>query len=59
MTIKEVRDFLYNPDNIQNCENCPYNEDISSNNTDNPCGQYHCWVEVHVTHNKEVKKHEI
>lgn len=45
---KELVKWLCNPENIGNCEECPYNEGFSSW-TENllPCGQFHCWVALH------------
>jgi len=47
MTNQEIIDFLYNRENIRNCENCPYNNDMDDWQDRLPCGQYRCWVEVH------------
>ena len=33
--------FMYNPDNVRNCSECPVN--IGIENTDLPCGQQNCW----------------
>lgn len=37
-------EFMYNPDNIGNCANCPNN---IGHDGENPCGQSKCWVECH------------
>lgn len=37
MDNNEIVKFLYNEENIYNCTDCPYNEDIKNHN--NPCGQ--------------------
>ena len=46
MTEKEYRDFMYNRDNIHNCENCPENKGFGKQDYDDrwPCLQFHCWV---------------
>ena len=46
---KKVIEFLYDEKNIQECENCPYNDGFDSSASGNrfPCGQYRCWVEIH------------
>lgn len=47
MTEEERRlyiEFMYNPDNIGNCENCPANDGFEGL----PCGQQNCWVRIHV-----------
>ena len=44
MSSEQYRDFMYDIDNLYNCGNCPEN----NGNTDTlPCGQQHCWVDVH------------
>lgn len=45
MTNKQFMDWLHNPQNICNCENCIYNMDNTASRY--PCGQQNCWVEVH------------
>lgn len=40
-----IREFLADPDNIRNCEVCPYKMKYPSHDA-LPCGQYHCWVEL-------------
>lgn len=40
-----IREFLADPDNIRNCEACPYKMKHPSYDA-LPCGQYHCWVEL-------------
>ncbi len=45
MEKSEYIEFMCNPNNIGNCENCP--ERCMNNSTNLPCGQYHCWVELH------------
>ena len=52
MNKEQVIEFLYNKDNICNCEHCPYNEGMS-HESGNPCGQYNCWVEIHCARNEE------
>ena len=40
-----IREFLADPDNIRNCDQCP--EKMKHPSWDAlPCGQYHCWVEL-------------
>lgn len=52
MTIKEVKAFLMDPNNSYKCYGCPYNDGFEAGPNGNilPCGQYHCWVDLH---NKE------
>lgn len=44
---KEYIAFMYNPDNICKCDNCPENRGFSSWGGNMPCGQQNCWVQVH------------
>lgn len=41
------RRFLYDADNIQNCENCPHNIECDGWQGRYPCGQWNCWVALH------------
>lgn len=50
MTEKEVeayKAFMYDKGNVHNCANCPENRMENRSNNQLPCGQYHCWVELH------------
>ena len=48
MSEKELRDYLYNPDNAHECDGCPMNQDASEWPGNRlPCGQFRCWVDVH------------
>lgn len=47
MTNEEIIEFLYNKENIRECDGCPYNEGQSDWQNRLPCGQWHCWVELH------------
>ena len=40
----ELIHFLYNPDNEDNCEECPENIGMDGRR---PCGQQNCWVDCH------------
>lgn len=42
--LKEYQDFMCNPKNEYNCNDCP-ERGISS--TGHPCGQQNCWVTCH------------
>ena len=42
-----IREFLADPNNIYNCEQCPYRMKNAPEST-LPCGQQNCWVEVTV-----------
>ncbi len=45
---EEYIKFMYNPENINNCSKCPENQNFSSwPGNKLPCGQFHCWVELH------------
>lgn len=50
MTREEYIEFMYNPNNIRNCANCPENNGCASSDCERklPCGQYNCWVSVHL-----------
>lgn len=48
MTDQEIIDFLYNPENVLNCSECPLNHDFDDWEGKKPCGQQNCWVQVHV-----------
>lgn len=39
-----IREFLADPNNIHNCEQCPYK--MKSEQRNLPCGQQNCWVEL-------------
>lgn len=39
-----IREFLADPNNIHNCEQCPYKMKGEQRNL--PCGQQNCWVEL-------------
>lgn len=52
-TDREVLNFLYNSDNIENCDTCPYDMNCKGVNQ-LPCGQYHCWVALHCKQAEEV-----
>jgi len=38
---------LLDEDNYMNCTECPYNEEFDDWQNRLPCGQWHCWVDVH------------
>lgn len=43
-----VRDFLYNPENIEQCDGCPMNQNTGEWPFNRlPCGQFRCWVDLH------------
>ena len=48
--IKDYTKFMYNPENIGNCTECPENRDIEQGGSYicGPCGQQNCWVRVHI-----------
>ena len=54
-TVQEGLNFLYNADNIGNCEECPYNDGYERGAAYivGPCGQQNCWVSVHVNNYEE------
>ena len=40
--------FMYDPKNSHNCKECTMNEGFSAwPESRLPCGQFHCWVDVH------------
>ena len=48
MENKEYIRVMNNESNIGNCSECPENNNFSSwPGTKLPCGQFHCWVELH------------
>lgn len=49
MEIKDYVEFMYNPDNAYKCSKCPENSghQIGWGGSIGPCGQQHCWVDVH------------
>ena len=51
-TESEIMDFLHDEDNILNCEECPYNRGFDDFQHRLPCGQYHCWIDLHCTEQK-------
>lgn len=48
MTVKEYLDFMTNPENSHNCHSCPENKGMDAWQDRKPCGQWHCWVDLHV-----------
>ena len=44
--IEGYRCFINNPDNSHRCDICPHNIGCK---VALPCGQYHCWVDLHTT----------
>lgn len=42
--VEAYKAFMYNPDNVRNCLECPENIGNSSNL---PCGQQNYWVSCH------------
>jgi len=51
---EKEKEFLCNPKNIGNCADCPMNEGQSEwPGNRPPCGQFHCWVEVHCAESGE------
>ncbi len=44
----DYRKFMNNPENSHNCANCPENYNASAWPGHRlPCGQFHCWVDLH------------
>lgn len=43
--VKKIRSFVFNPDNVGKCSECPYN-DGTFPHADRPCGQQNCWVAI-------------
>lgn len=41
---EEYCDFMFNENNIMNCNECPENQDFDSWENKLPCGQQNCWV---------------
>ena len=46
--VAEYRRFMADSNNSHKCAGCPANQDMESG-IDNrfPCGQFHCWVDLH------------
>lgn len=43
----KILEFELDPDNIENCDDCPYNHHVDNHysfSRSHPCGQPHCWV---------------
>lgn len=40
--------FMHDPENIQNCRDCPENRKNDFPYADHPCGQQNCWVLAHI-----------
>lgn len=56
--LKEYKDFMVNPCNSHKCDACPANEQrIHTTERVLPCGQYHCWVDVHISTIKRIKQY--
>lgn len=54
-TAEQAREFLTNEKNVMNCKECPMNEEFAPGPNHNvlKCGQYHCWVSLHVDGEEE------
>jgi len=48
MTAQEIKEFLFTKENVCNCNECPYNEGFDNWQNQLPCGQWHCWVSIHL-----------
>lgn len=44
---KKYVEFMYNPENEYNCDECPENKDFDDWEGKYPCGQQNCWVTCH------------
>ena len=47
MTVKEYLEFMLTPENSRNCQQCPENKNMDAWQDRKPCGQWHCWVDLH------------
>lgn len=47
MTDTEIKKFLADAANVDNCTACPFNDGFDDFQHRKPCGQWNCWVEVH------------
>lgn len=56
MTKEEYRRFINNPENLYNCANCPENRNEGGWQSRLPCGQWHCWVDLHCGESIGMKK---
>lgn len=54
MTDQEYRDFMWNPENVGNCAECPENHG-DQRDPRHPCGQQNCWVVCHIKADREAK----
>ena len=43
--VKKIRSFVFNPDNVGNCSECPYNSGDFPQ-AERPCGQQNCWIAI-------------
>lgn len=46
MNHEALKQWLVDPDNEENCEECPYNDGYDSFQHRKPCGQWNCWVTI-------------
>lgn len=52
--LEKAKAFVTDPENMMNCGACPYNRGFSEwSEGRKPCGQFKCWVELHITENEE------
>lgn len=51
--IKEIKTFLADSANVDNCTACPFNDGFGDFQRRKPCGQYNCWVEVHCSQEED------
>lgn len=50
--LRTYLDFMYNADNIGKCSICPEKKRNYDKSEQLPCGQYQCWVSVHLANKR-------
>lgn len=55
MSKEEYLEFMFNADNVENCDNCPENNGFDNWQNRKPCGQQNCWVACHINSEKETE----
>lgn len=56
---KKYVEFMYNPENEYNCDECPENKDFDDWEGKYPCGQQNCWVTLLVIAEKLWNKYKV
>jgi hypothetical protein len=59
MTAQQYNKWMHDPNNSMNCSECPENIGASDWQDRHPCGQWNCWVDLHVRPHEHDERWEI